>query len=176
VEHWEVAVKFYLLLGDRETWQCWVGPNQRDRLDKKVNRMRDHQLTLSARVEGRAAWSGLGVKAIQRCYGLLKGSFFTEWGGPEEGPTHSVSAARGRWADVGMFDALQDAYSESLWVKREKPFWLAPARIESGCPGGLPDDVRRPEMWSRLTQGNDHAWEEAERWFLVPRTWRLGKS
>ena len=42
VEHWEVAVKFYLGASEIPRWSSWIGPNQRDRLDIKLQRMRDH--------------------------------------------------------------------------------------------------------------------------------------
>ncbi|MFB9133561.1 DUF1853 family protein [Vibrio olivae] len=42
LQHWEVAIKFYLLHGD-----SWYGPNAHDRLDKKLQRMLEHQLTLT---------------------------------------------------------------------------------------------------------------------------------
>lgn len=43
IEHWEVAIKFYLLHGAR-----WYGPNAKDRLDKKLSHMLNHQLTMSS--------------------------------------------------------------------------------------------------------------------------------
>ncbi|SIN94326.1 DUF1853 family protein [Salinivibrio sp. ES.052] len=43
LEHWEVAVKFYLAYENR-----WLGPNAKDALDIKVTRMLDHQLALSS--------------------------------------------------------------------------------------------------------------------------------
>ncbi|GAL36185.1 hypothetical protein JCM19240_1627 [Vibrio maritimus] len=42
LEHWEVAIKFYLLKDG-----LWYGPNAKDRLDKKLNRMLEHQLKMS---------------------------------------------------------------------------------------------------------------------------------
>jgi len=176
VEHWEVAVKFYLLLGDRSDWRSWVGPNQRDRLDKKVNRMRDHQLVLSQRKEGIQALANLGVNQLSRRLAILKGCFFTEWGAPDDGPDHSQCAAEGRWVDEPKFKALGAAFPNSRWVKREKPFWLAPVRFEEAEDQSLqlPQGVPRPEMWSRLEQGGDGAWDEAQRWFLVPQSWRSG--
>lgn len=42
LEHWEVAVKFYLLKDG-----LWYGPNAQDRLDKKLLHMLDHQLLMS---------------------------------------------------------------------------------------------------------------------------------
>jgi hypothetical protein len=46
VEHHEVAVKFYLGTMTQVGVQ-WIGPNRRDRLDRKVSRMRTHQLALA---------------------------------------------------------------------------------------------------------------------------------
>lgn len=42
IEHWEVAVKFYLLHQG-----VWYGPNAHDQLDKKLHRMLSHQLAMS---------------------------------------------------------------------------------------------------------------------------------
>ncbi|MDR9830823.1 DUF1853 family protein [Vibrio sp. FNV 38] len=40
-EHWEVAIKFYLLKDG-----TWYGPNAHDQLDKKIDRMLSHQLKM----------------------------------------------------------------------------------------------------------------------------------
>lgn len=42
IEHWEVAIKFYLLFDG-----LWYGPNSKDRLDLKLNHMLTHQLAMS---------------------------------------------------------------------------------------------------------------------------------
>ena len=176
-EHWEVAVKFYLRRNESPEWPNWVGPNQRDRLDKKVNRMRDHQLVLSRRDVGQAALHELGVTEIHRHVALLKGYFFTEWGTSPTGPIGSTSDAEGRWADANRLGELTQAFPESRWIRREKPFWLAPLHqvpLESAA-GQLPKSVERPEMWGRLQRSPTGSWDEVERWFLVPSDWRDGR-
>jgi hypothetical protein len=176
-EHWEVAVKFYLRREESPEWHNWVGPNQRDSLDKKVNRMRDHQLVLSRRDVGQAVLHELGVAHIHHQVALLKGYFFTEWGTSSAGPMGSTSDAEGRWADAHRLPELAHAFPESRWVHREKPFWLAPlhqVQLESET-GRLPEDVQRPEMWARMKRAPNGSWDEAERWFLVPRDWRDGR-
>ena len=174
VEHWEVAVKFYLRRDLGSEWRSWVGPNQRDRLDKKVNRMRDHQLVLSRREVGLAALEPLGVSEIHRRVALLKGCFFTEWGRASTGPEGATEDAQGRWTDESQLTELARAFPQSRWMRRDKPFWLAPLEGLSFDldAGGLPDALRRPEMWSRLEQQTSGDWREAERWFLVPADWR----
>ena len=47
-EHWEVAIKFYLLHQG-----VWYGPNAHDQLHKKLERMLNHQLKMSQREEFR---------------------------------------------------------------------------------------------------------------------------
>jgi hypothetical protein len=42
IQHWEVAIKFYLLHDG-----LWYGPNAHDRLDKKLDHMLNHQLKMS---------------------------------------------------------------------------------------------------------------------------------
>jgi hypothetical protein len=46
LEHWEVAIKFYLLHEG-----LWYGPNAHDKLHKKLDRMLNHQLKMSQRKE-----------------------------------------------------------------------------------------------------------------------------
>ena len=174
VEHWEVAVKFYLLRGDAAQWRSWIGPNQRDRLDKKLNRMRDHQLRLSRRDVGLQALESLGVSGVNRHVAMVKGCFFTEWGAPSAAPEYARCEAEGRWVEMTKLVALGEAFPSSRWVRRDKPYWLAPLR----CPvfaddqGHLPDEVRRPEMWSRLEPRSDGEWHEVQRWFFVPEGWK----
>jgi hypothetical protein len=178
IEHWEVAVKYYLLLGQPDDWACWIGPNQRDRLDKKVNRMRDHQLALSTRPEAHAALQRLGVDRIHQRVALLKGILFSPWGTTVTQPTYAQSTPQGRWVEVSNLKKLQHSTPASRWMKREKPYWLAPIRKEGDATDftDLPHGVQRPEMWARLTQAEDGMWEEAERWFLVPDGWSSGDT
>lgn len=49
--HCELAVKFYLQIGDGNLMADWVGPNLRDRFDRKFLRLLNHQLTLSTQPE-----------------------------------------------------------------------------------------------------------------------------
>ena len=77
--HWEVAVKFYLGLGDTREMCNWHGPNYRDRLDLKVNHLRQRQSMLSKdrRVEKWLQQKGL---FIDQCAVILKGRLYYPWG------------------------------------------------------------------------------------------------
>ncbi|WP_223670070.1 DUF1853 family protein [Kangiella shandongensis] len=45
--HCELAVKFYLQVGQGDNLSDWVGPNLRDRFDSKYHRLFSHQMKLS---------------------------------------------------------------------------------------------------------------------------------
>lgn len=48
VEHWELAVKFYLGFGDVSQAKSWHGPRLSDRLDKKIDKLVNQQLPMAA--------------------------------------------------------------------------------------------------------------------------------
>lgn len=74
LEHWELAIKFYLGTGDL-SWPNWYGPNPSDRLDLKTNRLVTHQLTLSTQPEPSALLEAeqLSIKRV-RCF--MKGRLY----------------------------------------------------------------------------------------------------
>lgn len=76
--HWEVAVKFYLGLGDTREMCNWHGPNYSDRLDIKVDHLRQRQslLSKSPRVENWLQQKGL---FIDQCAVILKGRLYYPW-------------------------------------------------------------------------------------------------
>lgn len=172
-EHWEVAVKFYLRFGDSKEWKYWLGPNQRDRLDKKVNRMRHHQLPLSRRPEAVVPLEQIGASSVERHVALLKGVLFVEWGSMPVAPPNGTRVPTGRWVAESQVTEVNRAVPEGAWVRRDKPYWLAPSLFDSDetLSATLPARVSRPEMWSRLVQSGTH-WREVERWFVVPDRWK----
>jgi len=179
-EHWEVAVKFYLQYDDSPEWASWIGPNQRDRLDLKLERMRNHQLPLSGRCEGRAALPALGVHEAPRQQAIVKGMFFAPWNRPDRRPRASApEQATGAWVAAQDFARYASGSSGSRWAVRRAPDWLGPARRDVAtsftttdaaqrCAAGA---IKRPEMWSRLRGLADGTWFEDERIFVVPNDW-----
>ena len=114
-EHWEVAVKFYLQRDGSSKWSSWVGPNQRDRLDLKLERMRNHQLPLSTRSEGRAALAALGVYQPPKKKAVVKGMFFAPWNRLGERPEASApEQATGVWVAAADFAHCARVFAVSL--------------------------------------------------------------
>jgi len=78
VLHWEMAVKFYLGIGDTRQMCNWYGPNLRDRLDIKVNHLLNKQSMISKdrRV---VEWLQKQGLVIDQCAVILKGRLYYHW-------------------------------------------------------------------------------------------------
>lgn len=73
--HWEVAVKFYLGVGDTSDHANWHGPGKKDRMDLKVEHLRNRQSVISRHPEAQALIRALGYR-IDGCGVILKGRLF----------------------------------------------------------------------------------------------------
>lgn len=175
VEHWEVALKYYLKRYDETDWSAWVGPNKVDRLDKKLSRMRDHQLPLSSSDLGREMLLSLGISDAPRQVAFVKGMLFNHW---REGPTRPVVAAPGQpqgvWVQRSEFLEYARESKAAGWFQRVKPDWLVPASLgeervlsTNEAHEQLKSGFDRPVMFSALGA----SMREQERLFLVPDRW-----
>lgn len=73
--HWEVAVKFYLGVGDTREMCNWHGPNLRDRLDIKVQHLLHRQSMIRQDQQVRQ-WLGEQGLEIDQCSVILKGRLY----------------------------------------------------------------------------------------------------
>jgi len=173
VEHWEVAVKFYLLDGHVDVFEHWMGPNRRDRLDIKVTRMAQHQLPLSSHPSAANALAKLNVQpSMLSTRALLKGLLFHPL------VSEDILTDRAYW--VRQTACLQTVpHPEYIWQPRHKPDWIGPASHRT--PDALTDSefrhrlrerrVERPEMWSVCQPVGPHRLYELSRYFLVQDHW-----
>ena len=76
--HWELAIKFYLGVGDTQNQFAWHGPAKKDRLDLKVEHLLSRQTVLSQdpAVRDQLALKGIVIDA---CAVILKGRLFYPW-------------------------------------------------------------------------------------------------
>lgn len=76
--HWELAVKFYLGVGDTRRMSSWHGPNLRDRLDIKFAHLSDRQSVISQdrRI---ALWLNERDIYVDQCQVILKGRLYYPW-------------------------------------------------------------------------------------------------
>lgn len=82
VIHRELAVKFYLGIPcpdsqkNGSSWQQWVGPGLKDRLDRKIDRLIQHQIKLGDTDEGQQALIKLGINLPVKREVLVQGRLF----------------------------------------------------------------------------------------------------
>ncbi len=181
--HWELAVKLFLRARDEAAWDAWIGPNPRDRFDRKLARVIDHQLPLGGKPAASAS-AGLGDVAMASA-AFLKGWLFHP---VDEGVAPSPTGAspdhcRGWWLHHGEHEPPQAARSSR---------YLLPDRLEWLSPQHRPDDGSVPplshrQLMKRLersfdrhmaavlvceVQRDEHGWwREIDRGFVVHPVW-----
>lgn len=189
VEHHEIAVKFYL--GHLESDQdnvLWYGPNSRDRLDIKTQRLIEHQSQLTNRPEAHSLFASSGIEppAVSRIF--MPGYLFYPLG-KSLSPPDRVPAdhLRGDWLHIDDLDEMAGAESADrkdktdtrTWIPLLKPHWLGPWR-QSQAPDHRETEealevVRSagiPRLFAVLEQSPvDGYWQETSRVFVVPASW-----
>ncbi|MDN2481726.1 DUF1853 family protein [Vibrio agarivorans] len=151
-EHWEVAIKFYLLHGG-----TWFGPNAHDQLDKKLERMLNHQLKMSQTPQFRHLHSALSP-ITERL--LLQGRLYTNPFNNELTPTTCLgfnlnqSQICGHWCYQHQFDLIKETLFEI-----EKVDWAAGGTL-----------VKRPltQPTARFTHAQS---QSGQFWFIVENDW-----
>jgi len=186
VEHHEIAVKFYL--GHQDVAQdtpLWYGPNARDRLDIKTQRLTDHQSQLTERPETRTLLASLGIDTPLRPRIFMPGYLFYPLGMPLL-PPDSIPAGhlRGDWLYIDDVDDTSTTGKVSnsdrkRWIPLIKPHWLGPWRQKQAPdPQGTEEalEVVRsagiPRLFAVLERSpEDGYWQETSRVFVVPSAW-----
>ena len=151
MEHWEVAIKFYLAFEDR-----WPGPNARDDLDKKANKMLSHQLMLSdhpAFIEQYQAQFGQISQRRLIMQGRLFYPAFTDYLGSRI--QLAQEAAQGLWC---YSEQAADLNLRPI----AKPEWIAPPCYSQIAEEPALTTVSNPTM---AIAPDDKVW------FVMPEHW-----
>jgi hypothetical protein len=124
--HLELAVKFFLGLNlDRQapSLSHWFGPNRADRLDRKLARLRQHQLPLAHTDAGKAALRKYGIENPRQELQVSGILFHAE---NQATPHHSLNPShqRGRWQTVAEFTHSSQESDAQQWRYLAKPSWL----------------------------------------------------
>ncbi|HET8731430.1 MAG TPA: DUF1853 family protein [Moraxellaceae bacterium] len=182
IQHWEVAVKFYLGIAPGGQPSNWVGPGLKDRLDLKLTRLVDHQLPLGHLPEARPLLEALAVP-VPRPVCLVKGRLFypanvcpADWA-----PTSAANGhLKGWW--MNSADFLHCFPDPSFhWMLLPREHWLAPVDLTQGSNGvriGDPGTAEALiEAWQASADNRAAAvvglvdGQEVTRGFITPSTW-----
>ncbi|TGD74769.1 DUF1853 family protein [Mangrovimicrobium sediminis] len=163
--HLELALKFYLLRpGTTDAgWANWLGPNSRDRLDLKLERLREHQLRMADTVPGRAALEALGAGEVTREL-MVRGRLFHHLG---EAADTAPAAGPGAYPCHWLYPAQRALLAgDTRWAALQRSDWLAPiSAMREVTP--LPAALDRPQQFAALDGGG----HEYQRVILVPPQW-----
>ncbi len=159
VEHWEVAVKFYLGHPPLTEARHWIGPNSHDTLGAKLEHLARQQF----RFDG---FEDIGIE--QRCL-VMKGQLFypRDWTGATL-DCLSPGHLQGQWLDWESFRSAP-LFGGWRWRHAGRDEWLADQQAALQSPLCLPDDLSHPASERpELFIGFDAAGREVQRCFLTP--------
>jgi hypothetical protein len=173
--HWEIAVKFYLHCHQVDSSaHVYLGPNSNDTLEKKRQRLLDHQLPLSL----------VHFPPVKKRQAFVKGRIFYHWkdSNPNKGSNIlSAEHLKSRWLRRDELLSFVAEQSRRYCVLR-KPFWLADLLADECLQDSLSGeqivslienhfrDHQNPVLISVLQDGLGSS-PEVERLFVVPNGW-----
>lgn len=174
--HLECAIKFYLCTGDGSELSQYVGPNRKDRLDKKWHALTERQIQLSDTAAGKQALTKLGLHSQPNKQILIQGMLFY----PYLQPVPTAFAAdinpkhlKGWWIKQKDYSALVTGNNALALIVREKPDWLVSYQgpVGDGWQTQI-ESATKPVMVSRIEKHlASGGWKEVDRGFIVPNDW-----
>lgn len=185
--HRELAIKYYLGLPSgnhpASPWHHWIGPGLHDRMDKKLNHMLQHQITLSQTHAGQRALNTLDISGVQTEI-LFQGYLFYPVTGACPPPEDcSAQHLRGHWLPINQLSSwLELEEGEICYLPLPKSLWLSsyrgvsdPATHFSGdelikCLQSQLSKIARPQMVVRCHEKEGNLCENS-RFFVVPDNW-----
>ncbi|MGB2079918.1 MAG: DUF1853 family protein [Vibrio sp.] len=152
LEHWEVAIKFYLLFDG-----LWYGPNSRDRLDLKLKHMLEHQLQMTQTLAFRHAYPEFeDISAKLLMQGRLYTNPFLDQITPHDclGYPLNKSEIQGFWC------------YQSQWQQIDEPLFL----LKKGdwLTGRTAQSLQVTEVGDQFIHCQA---QSGKFWFIVPDTW-----
>lgn len=159
IEHWEVAVKFYLGHAPYSQAARWLGPNCHDTLGNKLQHLAQQQF----RFQAYAQWP-----IAQRCL-VMKGQLFYPQGQTLSGPDCLNPAhLRGAWWDWQAFVA-HPAHALLNWRHADRQEWLSHQQDSLQLPlQALNTLTIAPSQRPELLLGFAADGQEQQRCFVYP--------
>ncbi len=201
--HQEIAIKFYLGFSQQNLYRfsdkknIWLGPQCKDRLDVKMDKMINSQIKLSSKDSGKQALRSINIDPDANSIKsqlLVKGYLFYPTTPSVIAPVFcNQSHLRGRWFTLSEFSAYIEQSDFDAWALLTKPEWVSPyqAGISTFNSAVLNNNHEnrftekpnviwttkekvttegRPWMIACLTK-RDNDYIEVERLFAVPDDW-----
>ena len=176
LEHWEIALKFYLQSTPGSEQNTMLGPDAKDNLARKIKKLTEHQMTLSSHSQIQDL---INAQSID-CKLLIKGQFFYHLNNNDMAPTGSNPAHdSGWWCFHSEVEKILD--DNLKWTTVGKPDWIGNHQATDGhalqshhqLSAFLADHFSN-ENQAVLCVGmkeSDGIWQETKRGFVVNNNW-----
>ena len=125
--HQEMAVKFYLgKPGSEGNWFDWIGPDQRDQLGAKMEKMFEAQIALSETSDGQRVLQELVGEQAWEQELRIQGYLFYPWNHTCKTPENSHPAhLRGDWLPSHQLNEYCQSLGSEQFLIPPRQFWLA---------------------------------------------------
>ena len=169
--HWEVAVKFYLGVGDTRQRNNWHGPGRRDRLDIKLDHLQHRQSLLCRLPQTREVLQQRAIE-VAGCAVIMKGRLFYPYPHTGAYPAGvSTGHLKSHWYRIGNLVATAEAKDRFRPLLRGG--WMA-----SHAPVDA-QDLTMAELFSAIQQEKlrlplylvSNRQHGLQRLFVVPDDW-----
>lgn len=201
--HQEIAIKFYLGF-DQENYHkftdgknIWLGPQCKDRLDLKMDKMLNSQINLSTKNSGKQALKSVNIDTDTtriETQLVMKGYLFYPKNPTVVSPRFcNQNHLKGLWFTLDEFAAYIEESNFNAWAMLTKAEWVSPYSADisafnistdrknnESCFTERPDIIRavkdkvtienRPWMIACLIR-RDNVYFEKVRLFAVPDSW-----
>lgn len=176
IEHWEIALKYYLQSKCSEDHAVMLGPNAIDNLAKKMKKLTEQQLPLSSHS---AAKYLIGAERTEAKL-FMKGQIFYHLSKAVILPTNSNPLhEKHGWCFISELEQMLS--NDRHWCILEKPDWIGPMKIEDESRLVCADEMTahlqrhfRQQTTSVLCAGfktTDKSCTEVSRCFVVNDDW-----
>ncbi len=182
--HWELAVKFYLNIGDGGNEASYMGPMLKDRLDRKLDRLFGHQITLPERAATKSTLLRLGIETVLS-QPFVKGCLFHPLArlrtAPQLPDRIAPDSLSGHWLTLPEIEsAALPRFDHFLLLEKKR--WITPwfyrGEAISGCPERLATAMQAafeqrsaPQLVALFRDEGREILANAGRYFITPGTW-----
>ena len=171
VEHWELALKFYL--GDKTLTEGenWPGPDRRDRLDIKYQKLTQQQLQLKAKPAAMDYCQAQGWH-INQCRLISKGCLFAPFDNNLPWPRQvNPEHLKGQWLNLKSLFQNKASLQHQNFTLLEKRQWLSLQAEPKISYQQLTQQLELNAIERPTQIRMDGADGKSQRLFLTPNDW-----
>ena len=177
IEHWEMAIKYFLQRTPSTDWIDFVGPSHVDSMHRKLSKMVDRQLKLTQRIETQIFLKEQGIPIPSVTRVLSVGRLFGQYNEPFLFPDGcDPNQPQGVW--IRKMDFKNTFLgTDTLWKIRSHPRWIGPYLTENPeelqTVSEVLDSPMAKDRYLMLSQMVRVAkgWQECVRWVMVINNW-----